>query len=149
MFHICKEKDLKIYFDKKPLTDFDPKGNKKKPFVLLNRVFCYVVYKGVVYVFLLEKGYRWDGATIPALLRPIIGSKTDEKFKIPSMIHDKLCENHSFINNDVELSSEIFEKALLYYDVPPWKASAMHFAVNNWQKAVGGWNLPTKQGVVV
>ncbi len=141
MFYICKEKGLKIYFDKKPLTDFDPQGNKEKPFVNLKRVFCYVVHDNTQYTFLIEKGYRWDGATIPPLCRPIIGSKTDDRFKIPSMIHDKLCENHSFINHDVELSSDIFEKALLYYDVAPWKASVMHFAVNNFQKAFGGWNF--------
>ena len=52
------------------------------------------------YLFIIPKGYCWDGATIPRVFWRLIGSRTDSSFLIPSMIHDILCEHHEYVGGD-------------------------------------------------
>ena len=48
-----------------------------------------------------------------------MGAKTDPRFLVPSLIHDVLCENHDYIDNDRYLSSVVFERLLYVSNVNP------------------------------
>lgn len=105
-----------------------------KPYLNKKRAIFNIFYKDEQYCLLFEKGYRWDGATIPKGVRWIIGPKGDPCFLLASMVHDKLCENHKFIKNDRYLSSLIFRELLIACGVSEFKAKIMFFAVDNFQK---------------
>ncbi len=145
-----EDDEIKIEFDKTPhttmlfplpsMTEEEKRDIKKKPF--LNKIRFFVTLSDkkedeIEYKFLIEKGYRWDGATIPRILWRIIGAKTNPEFQIPSMIHDKLCENKEFINNNRLLSSKTFKGLLIGSGVNKLKANIMYIAVDNFQKLCG------------
>lgn len=111
----------------------------KKPYLLLHELCVEILYKGKTYNFVVEKHYRWNGANVPFGLWNLIGAPSDNRFRIPSMIHDKLCENHNFIGNDRLLSSIIFERLLRVAGVNSIKRKLMFTAVDNWQKLFCGW----------
>ena len=91
------------------------------------------------YEFCVYRNYCYDGASIPKMFWRIIGSNTDSRFLIPSMIHDVLCENHQYINHNRNLSSRIFKGLLLSAGVSKFKAQTMYLAVDNYQRFCG-WN---------
>lgn len=137
--------DLKIMIDREPEVTvknsrFYSKEEMEKPYLCKTRVAFTVFYKNEQYVILIPKGYDWDGASIPFGFRWLIGAKGSPEFLIPSMVHDKMCENHQFINNNRYLSSLIFRELLLAYGVSKFKANVMFNAVDNFQKMFGGWN---------
>lgn len=89
------------------------------------------------YEFIVPKNYCYDGASIPKAFWRIIGSNTDSRFLIPSMIHDVLCENHHYIDHKRNLSSRIFKGLLLAAGVGKFKAQTMYLAVDNFQRFCG------------
>ena len=89
------------------------------------------------YTFTIHKGYCWDGASIPRIFWRLIGSKTDNKFLIPSLIHDVLCENHSYVNNDRYFADKVFERLLRVSEVPAFNRWLMFHSVDNYQKFCG------------
>jgi len=113
----------------------------KKPFV--NNVEFMVVLQDKIsdetYKFLVPKGYSWDGATIPRIFWRLIGSKTDNRFLIPSLIHDVLCENHDYIDNDRYFSTIVFERLLYVSKVNPFSRWLIKHSVDNFQKLCN-WN---------
>lgn len=111
----------------------------KKPYFLLHSVDVEVLYEDKTYNFTVEERYRWNGANVPFGLWHLIGSPSDNRFRIPSMIHDKLCENHHFIGHDRKLSSIIFERLLQVAGVNKFKRKLMFLAVDNFQRFCG-WN---------
>lgn len=140
---LVDKEELKIYVDREPfITVKSPlhydKEELKKPY--LNKVTCMftVYYNNEQYVIRCAKGYDWDGASIPFGFRWIIGAKGSPQFLVPSMVHDKLCENPHFIKNDRYLSSLIFRELLIAYKVNKFKANVMFHAVDNFQKIAGG-----------
>lgn len=145
MLLVDSEKDdLKIFVDREPEatvknTRFYTKEEMKKPY--LNKIRCAftVFYKDEQYVILCPKGYDWDGASIPLGFRWIIGGKGSPEFLIPSMVHDRLCENHDFIKNNRYLSSLIFRELLIAYKVGKFKANVMFNAVDRFQALFGHW----------
>ena len=116
--------------EKKEITD--------KPFLNKKPLFVTILDKRkaeqVEYRFRIEKGYRFDGATINRLFWRLIGSKTQPEFQISAMIHDKITENKAFINNDRLLSSKVFRGLLISSGVGKFKANIMTFFVDNYQK---------------
>lgn len=139
-----KKDDLKIYVDVEPVTTVKSsrlytKEEMKKPYLNLERCIFTIFYKEEQFVICCEKGYDWDGASIPFGFRWIIGAKGSPQFLVPSMVHDKLCENHNFIKNDRYLSSLILRELLIAYGVGKFKANVMFNAVDNFQKLFGGW----------
>ena len=56
--------------------------------------------KDKTYNFEIPKGYCYDGATIPKIFWRVIGANTDNRFLVPALIHDVLCENHAYVDND-------------------------------------------------
>lgn len=93
--------------------------------------------KSKKYTFTIQKGYCWDGASIPRIFWRLIGSKTDNKFLIPSLIHDVLCEKHSYVNNDRYFADKVFERLLCVSEVPAFNRWLMFHSVDNYQKFCG------------
>lgn len=93
--------------------------------------------KNKKYSFSIPKAYVWDGATIPRAFWRLIGSKTDPKFLIPSLIHDVLCENHGYIDNDRYFSTLVFERLLYVSGVNGFSRWMIKHSVDNYQKFCG------------
>lgn len=114
---------------------------EKKPLILRNEID--VILKDckfdIEYKFSIPKNYTYDGATIPSIFWKIIGSKENINFKIAALIHDVLCENHDYINNDRYFSTMILERLLFIGNTPAWKRWFMKHSVDNFQKIFGGW----------
>lgn len=117
----------------------------KKPFI--NKTELKVRLKnyktGLVHIFTIPRGYTWDGATIPRVFWPLIGSKTDSRFLIPSMIHDVLCENHLYVGNNRYFCDRVFERLLYVSGVPAFNRWLMFHTVDNFQKFCK-WGKPLK-----
>jgi hypothetical protein len=141
---LVDNEELKIYVDREPFitvknSRYYSKEEMEKPYLNKTRCVFTIFYKEEQYVILCQKNYDWDGASIPFGFRWLIGAKGSPQFLVPSMVHDKLCENHSFVKNDRYLSSLIFRELLIAYGVGKFKANVMFNAVDNFQKLFGGW----------
>ena len=112
---------------------------KKKPYLNKLRVVWNINYLGKQYCFVTEKGYTWNGANIPRAFWWLIGSMGESDFLDASMVHDLLCENHNFVDNDRQLSSMIFREILKGAGVSNIKANVMYLAVDKYQKYFGKW----------
>ena len=144
----CNE-DVLISFDKEPsiivrvikpyMTPLEKKSIKRYPFCCKKplKVMIFDNKKFKQYNFEIKEGYCYDGASIPRVFWRLIGSNTSAEFLVPSLIHDILCENHRYIDNDRELSSKIFRALLLASGVSEFKANIMYLAVDNYQKFCG------------
>ncbi len=153
-----KDKEIEIDFNIIPCTTMlfplpkmskeEKEDIKNKPFLNKKRLSVTITdkrkvhKKGLklwdnVYSFKIEDGYRWDGASIPRAFWRLIGSKTDPEFQIASLLHDKLCENHSFINNDRYLSTLVLIGCMKSADVCAFKRWLIKHSVDNYQKFCG------------
>lgn len=140
------DKDLAIYFDRVPMvgvryplpnmTKAEKKAMARYPFInkIELKVKLYDVKSGKVYNFTIPKDYCWDGATIPRIFWRLIGSKTEAKFLIPSMVHDVLCENHYYVDGDRYFADKVFERLLYVSGVPAFNRWMMFHSVDNFQK---------------
>ena len=140
------DNDIIIEFDKKPkvfMRYVYPEMSKDEieavvTYPFINNTSLYVNIhdkrKDVVYSFMIEKGYSWNGADIPLLLWRIIGSKTQPEFLIASFVHDVLCERRELINRDRRLSSLVFRGLLIEAGVSKFKANLMMFFVDIYQR---------------
>ena len=145
MIEWYKSDKLSIFFDDVPhvgvryvlpsSTEIEKESIKKYPFInrkpLEVKLFNHIKNKS--YGFVIPKGYCYDGASIPRIFWRLIGSNTDNSFLIPALIHDVLCENHSYIDNDREFSSEVFNALLEVSDVGKFKRYLMKNSVNIFQ----------------
>ena len=113
----------------------------RKPFI--NNMDLSVTLKDKIefdiYNFLIPKEYVWDGASIPRMFWRLIGSKTESRFLIPSLIHDVLCENHDYIDNNRYFSTLVFERLLYVSKVNPVNRWIIKHSVDNFQKFCN-WN---------
>ncbi len=146
--NICwyKDDDIGIFFSDFPdisvqyvqpnFTKEDKNNVCNKPFRLNNdlKVEIHDYYNSITNSFVIKSGYTWDGATIPRFFWRILGAKTDNRFLIPSLIHDVLCENHCYINDDRYLSTLIFERLLFVSKINPLSRWIMKHSVDNFQK---------------
>ena len=146
MIKWCSNKYATVYFSEVPLvgiryvlpsmTNEERKSIRKYPFINKKTLKVKVIdnIKNKSYVFIVPKGYCYDGATIPRLFWRIIGANTDNKFLIPALIHDVLCENHSYIDNDRKFSTNIFNALLESNEVCPIKRFFMKNSVGFFQR---------------
>lgn len=109
----------------------------KKPFYNKDDMQVCICYEGEVYKFSINGGYRWDGASIPRVCWRIIGSNTQPEFILPSLLHDTLCENHHYINNNRYLSTLVLDRMLKAAGVGKARRWAMKHSVDNFQKFCG------------
>lgn len=113
----------------------DIRKKQQKPFVL-NGDYTLEIYlkNGDKHTIKAYNGYTYDGATIPFKI-----GKGDMKLLFPALFHDIMCENHSLINNDRKLSSEIFYELLIAFHNNKVKSRIMFSCVELWQKLMGKW----------
>lgn len=90
--------------------------------------------KDKTYNFDIPKGYCYDGATIPKIFWRVIGPNTDNRFLVPALIHDVLCENHSYVDNDRHFSTEVFNALLEASKVNAFKRFCMKHSVDFFQR---------------
>ena len=117
-------KKVGIYFDEIPkvgmrysvpsMTKEEKRGIEKYPFICKKELQVELkdYVKNKTYKFSVPKGYCYDGASIPRFFWRVIGSNTDNKFLIAALVHDILCENHDYVNNDCCFSTEVFNALL-------------------------------------
>lgn len=112
------------------------KSIKKYPFInkKLLRVKLTDIKKNKIYKFEIPKYYCFDGASIPRLFWRIIGSNTDNKFLIAALVHDILCENHHYVDNDRKFSTQVFNALLESSEVNPLKRFFMKNSVDIYQR---------------
>ena len=146
MFEYYSNKKVGIFFSENPhisiryyipsMTEEERKSIERYPFINKKNLQVRLVdyKKDKTYNFEIPKGYCYDGASIPRLFWRIIGSNTDNRFLIPALIHDILCENHSFIDNDRKFSTEVFNALLEASDVNAFKRFLMKNSVDCFQK---------------
>lgn len=149
MIEWYSDDDLKIEFEKIPcvcvryalpsMTNAEKKSIAKYPFINKQNLKVRIVYYTNECVFTIPKDYTWDGATIPRMFWRLIGSKTDSKFLIPSLLHDYMCENHNVVDNNRYLADKVFERLLYVSGVPAFNRWLMFHSVDNFQKFCG-WN---------
>ena len=150
----CDKPELRIVSDIAPATVvIKPlpsdskevkKDKKRKPYLNKRRVMWTIEYLGKQYCFVIEKGYRWNGANIPRVFWFLIGSMGESDFLDASMIHDKMCENPEIVDYDRQLSSMIFREVLKGAGVGKIKAQTMYTAVDNYQKCCRQWKRKDK-----
>lgn len=140
-----------VSFDKEPviqvrnirpeMTKFEKIRIARYPFCCKKplRVMIFDNKKFKQYDFSIKENYCYDGASIPRFFWRIIGANTSAEFLIPSLIHDVLCENHQYINNDRELSSKVFRALLIAAGVSELKANIMYEAVDTFQRFCSSW----------
>ena len=149
MLKWCSNKFVEVFFDDIPKVSIryilpsmnkeEKKSIKKYPFINKKKlgVKLYDKNKNKIYQFDIPKGYCYDGATVPRFFWRIIGSNTDNKFLIAALIHDVLCENHNYIDNDRNFSTQVFDALLAASDVYPFKRFLMKNSVNFFQLFCG------------
>lgn len=143
--------EIGILFDKAPnvtmryvtpfTTEEEKKEINKKPFINLSELEVIIQDKAEqkTYKFIIPKDYTWNGANIPRVFWRLMGSMTDNRFLIPSLLHDTLCENHDYIDDDRYFSTIIFERLLYVSKVNPFSRWLMKHSVDNYQKICGKW----------
>ena len=121
--------------NKRVMSKDEIKRAKNKPLYVKNDLTVCLVdkCKHKTYVFPIEKGYDYDGASINRVLWRIIGSKENIEFKIAALVHDKLCENHHYVDNDRGFSTQVFSALLEVSDVNRFKRFCMKHSVNLYQ----------------
>ena len=145
-----KDSEYGIYFSELPdidnkninikvMTKEEIKAAKKKPLYLTNNitVVLYDYVKNERYKFKIVAYYDYDGATINKFFWRLIGSKEDIRFKIASLIHDVLCENHHYVNHDRYFANKIFERCLFVGATCGFVRWMMFHSVDNFQKFCG------------
>ena len=151
MLEWYSDKELGIFFDDIPKVGIryvlptskndDKKSIKKYPFI--NRQNLKVELrdykKKKIYYFEIPKGYCYDGASVPRFFWRVIGANTDNRFLIAALIHDVLCENHYYVDNDRKFSTKVFNALLKVSDVYPFKRFLMKNSVDIFQKFFCKW----------
>ncbi len=124
MFCWYSNKKAGIFFSELPfvsvryfvpsMTQEEKKSVEKYPFVCKKelKVLLKDYKNNKQYEFTVPKGYCYDGASIPRLFWRVIGANTDNKFLIPALIHDVLCEHHEYVNYDRSFSTDVFNALL-------------------------------------
>ena len=74
----------------------------------------------------IPAGYRWNGASVPSFLWPIIGSPFEPRFMAPSLVHDYGYEFGIMPREDLD---KIFKKLLLHNGVDEDRAESMYVGV--------------------
>ena len=124
MINWYSNRKVMIFFDKLPslsvryevpsMPKEERKSIEKYPFFCKQEleVILYDIKKDKTYSFKIPKGYCYDGASIPRFFWRIIGSNTDNKFLVPALVHDVLCEHHEYVDYDRAFSTDVFNALL-------------------------------------
>ena len=138
----------KLILDKNPIILTRPilpsdskseiKEKNSKQFINLYDVLLSVAVeknnKDIKFSLLANKGYIFDGATIPFNI-----GKGNMKLLVPALFHDIMCERKDIVYYQRNLSSLIFRELLILCKVNIFKAYFMYIAVDNYQRFCKGW----------
>ena len=138
----------KLVLDKNPIiltrpvlpsdTKIDIKEKNSKQFINLYDVLLFVTVeknnKNIEFSLLANKGYIFDGATIPFNI-----GKGNMKLLVPALFHDIMCERKNIVFYERNLSSLVFRELLLLCKVNIFKTYFMYIAVDNYQRFCRGW----------
>ena len=124
----------------------------KRPFITTNTVFLIFNLNNKEFVFPIESGFIFDGATIILLLVPIIGEGTDIRYMKAALIHDYFLDNKSQIypkyfkdilsvNEYIDLTTNLFTSILTQNYVSKIRAKIMGNSVSLWQKSIFNRNM--------
>lgn len=114
------------------------KNKNKKQFITCKSASLTVEYTdGIKLVLFADKGYVFDGATIPFNI-----GKGNMKLLIPALFHDVMCDDKSLINYNRKEASNIFKAALIKCKVNKHIANLMYLAVEVFQKLCCDWRNP-------
>lgn len=153
MIKWAENEKIEVFFDDTPhvsiryalpsMSDQEIKSIKKYPFVNKKNLKVKITDKthNYSYSFDIPKGYCFDGASVPWLFRRIIGAPTDNSFLIAALVHDVLCEHHDYIDNNRQLSSDVFNALLETSKVNKFKRYLMYHSVNTFQALFGDWGI--------
>ena len=142
-----------IYFDKLPsvavryyipsMTKEEKKSVEKYPFICKKDLSVHLkdIRKNKEYDFSVPKGYCYDGASIPRFFWRIIGSNSDNRFLVPALVHDVLCENHGYIDYDRSFSTDVFNTLLEGSGVNGFKRFFMKNSVACYQTLFCKWYI--------
>lgn len=115
--------------------------NYKEPkaFYAIKNIYVNIISKGFNRHFVIKRGFKSDGCTIPRAFRCFLGCNHKGEYLPASIIHDFLLANKEIIGNSRILSSRIFKQVLLQEGVNPLIAQIMYLGVEFWQKIIKGW----------
>lgn len=135
----CKsDKDRNCFTGKFELVDVPGDAEHKR----LAHDFGFVDPKGVGWQ--TNKGDRTDGASIPKLLQPAVGSPWRDEYIRAAVIHDRYCDEDKLRNvRSWRATHRVFYDAMIAAEMSPAKAKLMYYAVY----AFGpkwGWPEPGK-----
>jgi hypothetical protein len=111
----------------------------------LRSSFHIVLYAvaGISHSITISAGYHWDGATIPRILWPLIGSPFEPRFWEASLVHDWYCEtaNHTKDYQLRVIGDSVFLCLLARAGVPYWRRALMFGGVriNSWWRYSRAW----------
>ena len=123
------------------MTTLEKQSVKRFPFINKRdlNVAIFDHKKEKCYKFIIKKDYVFDGASIPKFFHRVIGANTDNSFLIPALIHDTICERKDVIDNDRELSTNVFNALLYTEDVCSFKRFLMKNCVACYQTLFCKW----------
>lgn len=145
------DKKLRIEFEPEPsigiryvlpsMSEDEKRSVKKYPFInkIALRVNLTDKNKNKTYKFVIPKMYCFDGASVPRFFWRVIGSNTDNKFLVPALVHDYMCENHSCVDSDRKFSTQVFNALLQVSGVKCFKRFCMKNSVDIFQKCFCRW----------
>ena len=151
MLEWYSDNKLQICFDDIPrigiryilptLSNDEKKIIKKYPFINKKNLQVKLLdkEKNKTYEFCIPKGYCFDGASVPRFFWRVIGSNTDNKFLLAALIHDVLCENHNYVDNDRKFSTKVFDSLLKAGGVGSVKRFFMKNSVDIFQHFCCNW----------
>lgn len=118
------------------------KDKKQFPIKLAERVNYYLRDRkdGKFYKITAYKNEGFDGATIK-FYSWLIGYPLQPEFLTGAILHDKVCSDHSLIDNKRRLSSELLYELMLLTCTPKTKALIIREAVDIWQRLVYFWDF--------
>lgn len=133
--HVCVRYILPTH------TEAEKKSIKKFPFICKTELKMELTdkKKEKCYKFTIPKGYCYDGASIPRIFWRVVGSNTDNHFLIAALVHDVLCENHNYVDNDRSFSTNVFNALLKSSDVGAVRRFFMKNTVACFQTLCCGW----------
>lgn len=133
--HVCVRYILPTH------TTEEKKSIEKYPFICKSELKVELVdkKKDKVYNFTIPKGYCYDGASIPRIFWRVVGANTDNHFLIAALVHDVLCENHNYVDNDRSFSTNVFNALLKISDVGACRRFFMKNSVACFQTLCCAW----------
>ena len=151
MINWYSDRNIGIFFSEIPcvgvryatpsMAKEEKKAAEKYPFIC-KRALGVVLQdyeKGKNYQFVIPKGYCYDGASIPRAFWRVIGPSTDNRFLVPALIHDYICEHHNCVSADRSFSTNVFNALLKSSDVNAFKRFCMKNSVGMFQTIFCAW----------